>query len=74
LPQCDADWWGIALGLASAVAFTRYLRTLLFKVSPLDVTSLAAAVGIFAAVGTVASFVPARRATDVDPIVALRCE
>lgn len=47
---------------------------MLFEVSPRDPATLAAIVAVPAVVGMVASFVPARRATRVDPIVALRTE
>jgi putative ABC transport system permease protein len=65
---------GIAIGLAGALAVTRTLRTLLFGVSPLDVTSF---VGVSLALGLIAlfaSWIPARRAARVDPVEALRYE
>jgi predicted permease len=65
---------GLAIGLIAAAAVTRYLEGLLFGVTPLDpATFVAVALG-FAAVAVVASLVPARRATRVDPLIALRCE
>jgi putative ABC transport system permease protein len=65
---------GIALGLAGAGAGTRYLQGMLFGVTPLDgVTFTVVAVG-FTLVAALASYVPARRATHVDPMVALRSE
>ena len=65
---------GIGLGLAGAAALTRYLEALLFGVTRLDPLTLASAAAAFAGVATVASAIPARRASRVDPLVALRCE
>jgi len=65
---------GIGLGLAGAAALTRYLEALLFGVTRLDPLTLASAAAAFAVVATVASAIPARRASRVDPLVALRCE
>ena len=59
---------GIALGLAGAAATTRWLQSLLFGVAPLDLTTFAAVSLAFGAVAALASYVPARRATKVDPI------
>jgi putative ABC transport system permease protein len=65
---------GIVLGLAGAVVLTRYLEGMLFGLSPLDPTTLLVVSLAFAAVATLASYVPARRAASVDPLLALRCE
>jgi putative ABC transport system permease protein len=65
---------GIALGLAGAAAGTRLLQDLLFGVTPLDPTTFAAVSVLFGLVATLASYLPARRATTVDPMVALRSE
>jgi len=65
---------GMALGIAGAAASARYLSGMLFGVAPLDVPALAAVSLGFLVVSLLASYVPARRATRVDPIVALRCE
>jgi len=65
---------GLVLGLAGALAFTRILKNLLFGVAPTDPLSFAAVAIVLLAVGLFASYLPARRATKVDPIVTLRYE
>jgi predicted permease len=65
---------GMALGLLGAAAVARYLSGMLFGVAPLDPMTFAAVAGTFALVMTLAAYMPARRATKVDPLVALRCE
>ena len=65
---------GLVSGLTGAALVTRYLDTMLFGLTTLDPATFAAAALAFASVATVAAYVPARRATRVDPVVALRCE
>jgi putative ABC transport system permease protein len=65
---------GIGIGLAGAIALTRYIEGMLFDVKPLDPLTYVAVVALFAAVTSIASFVPARRATKIDPLTALRYE
>jgi putative ABC transport system permease protein len=65
---------GIACGLGGAVAASRLLQGMLFGITPLDPTTFAAVSLAFAIVAMAASYLPARRATTVDPMVALRTE
>jgi putative ABC transport system permease protein len=65
---------GVAAGLAAAVVSTRVLRSLLFEVTPTDPVTLGAAAGLLLAVAFAAALLPARRATRVDPMVALHYE
>ncbi|HKS08889.1 MAG TPA: ABC transporter permease [Pyrinomonadaceae bacterium] len=65
---------GVVVGVAGSIAVTRYLETLLFGVKPIDtVTFVAVAFGLVF-VALIASLIPARRATKVDPLTALRYE
>ena len=65
---------GAAIGAVGGIAAARLLRTQLFGVAPLDPFAWIAAAFILAACGWGASWVPARRATPVDPAVTLRAE
>ena len=65
---------GMAIGLAGAFGATRVLSSLLFGVRPTDLVTFAGVSTLLAAVAALASYIPARRATKVDPIVALRYE
>ena len=61
-------------GLVAAAASARCLQSLLFGVEPLDAVTFAQVAIAFSVVAAVASYLPARRATAVDPVVALRHE
>jgi predicted permease len=65
---------GIVFGLAGAAAVTRYLEGMLYGLTPLDAATFLTVSLMFAAVVMLAAFIPARRATKVDPLIALRCE
>ena len=65
---------GVVLGVAGAAIVTRYLSSLLFGVQPIDVITFAAVALALVLVALVASLIPARRATRVDPLTALRYE
>jgi ABC-type antimicrobial peptide transport system permease subunit len=65
---------GAVLGLAGALAVTSYLRSLLYGVTPSDPLTFLSVCLLLVAVGLAACYIPARRATRVDPMVALRYE
>jgi putative ABC transport system permease protein len=65
---------GMALGLMGAVASTRLLRDMLFGIKPVDPLTFAAMTLLLMCISLVACFLPARRATKVDPMNVLRSE
>ena len=65
---------GIVLGCAGAIALSGVLEGLLFGLSPLDLATFVTAAALFALTAMLAALVPARRATRIDPLVALRVE
>jgi predicted permease len=71
---CTLGGAGVVIGLALTMQVTGLLRSLLFEVKPLEPVLLAVAVAVFVCVAALASFIPARRATRVDPAISLRAE
>jgi ABC-type antimicrobial peptide transport system permease subunit len=63
---------GVVLGLAGAAWAGRAVESQLYGVSPMDVGSFAAAASVLGASAVIAAWIPARRATRIDPVVALR--
>jgi len=65
---------GIGIGLAGSLALARSIRTLLFEVGPGDPVTLSAVSLLLATIALFACYAPARRATRIDPMLALRCD
>ena len=65
---------GVAIGLCAALAATRVISSLLFGLTPTDPITISAATLLLVAVAAFAGYLPARRASQVDPMVALRYE
>ena len=65
---------GTVIGLAGAFALTRLMRTLLFEVTATDPLTYVSVVGLLTVVALLACYIPARRAAQVDPLIALRYE
>ena len=65
---------GLALGLGGSLLLSRTLESLLFSVSPSDPATLAAVALLLLATTLLAGYLPARRATRIDPVVALRAD
>jgi ABC-type antimicrobial peptide transport system permease subunit len=65
---------GLVVGVCAASAATRLLKSQLYQVSPMDATTYVSVVGVMLLVALAAAYLPARRATRVDPMIALRQE
>ncbi|HEX4945386.1 MAG TPA: ABC transporter permease [Blastocatellia bacterium] len=65
---------GVALGIAASLALTRLMKSLLFGVSTTDPLTFVAVASLLIFIALLACWIPARRATQVDPMIALRCE
>jgi ABC-type antimicrobial peptide transport system permease subunit len=65
---------GVAFGLAGAYAFARMMQSLLFGISSTDTLTFTAIPLLLSAVALLASYIPARRAARIDPMISLRCE
>jgi putative ABC transport system permease protein len=65
---------GLGIGLVAALALTRLMASLLFGVEPTDVTTYVAALGVVLAAAALASYLPARRASAIDPVETLKAE
>jgi ABC-type antimicrobial peptide transport system permease subunit len=63
---------GVISGVAAALGLTRFLRTFLFEISPLDLPTIATAVAVLLAVSLLAGWQPVRRAARIDPAVVMR--
>jgi len=73
MARCSVDS-ASAIGLVGALSVTRLLRTLLFGVSPFYPASFVGVAALLTTIALLASYVPARRAAQVDPVEALRSE
>lgn len=65
---------GVAIGIVASLGLTRTIESLLFGVTPTDPVTFAAVIAALTAIATLACYLPARRATDADPMDALRQE
>ena len=65
---------GVVFGIAGAAYLTRFLRKLLFGVEPIDWATFTGVALVLVATAMLASYLPARRATKADPMLALRAE
>ena len=73
-PPCDGSGTGIVIGLVAALAASRFLSSLLFGLDPIDPVTLLLTTAVLVVVAALAAYGPARRASRLDPVRALRCE
>jgi len=66
--------WGVGIGVCATILLARFMASLLFGVRPIDPVKFVGAPLLLILVALAASFIPAHRATKVDPLVALRYE
>ncbi|MGC1295452.1 MAG: ABC transporter permease [Alloacidobacterium sp.] len=67
-------FWGVAIGIAGAFTVSRLMRSLLFGIGANDLVTFVAVPSLLASIAFVASYIPARRASRIDPSISLRCE
>jgi len=65
---------GVVIGLSAAAGVTRFMSSLLFEISPLDAATYGAVLFVLLTAAALASYVPARRASSVDPVDAIKAE
>lgn len=65
---------GIGIGIVAALVLTRFLSSMLFQIRPVDFPTYALVTVCLTCVALLACYIPARRATRVDPVTAMRCE
>jgi putative ABC transport system permease protein len=65
---------GVVIGVAASLVLTRLMRSFLFEVSPMDPLTFASVAALLTFVALLASYIPARRAAQIDPMVSLRCD
>jgi len=66
--------FGVAAGLIGSAKLTRFLQTLLFEIKPIDPITFGVLTALLVSVALLACLIPARRATRIDPLMALRHE
>ena len=67
-------FWGVGIGIGGALIVSRLMRSLLFGVGVNDVATFVAVPTVLACIAFFASYIPARRASHIDPSISLRCE
>jgi ABC-type antimicrobial peptide transport system permease subunit len=67
-------FWGVGTGIMGALAASRLMRSLLFGVGANDLVTFIVVPSLLASIAFVASYVPARRASRIDPTISLRCD